>query len=180
MIVRPGLIVGPHDPTDRFGYWPGRALRGGEAIAPGRPGRPVQFIDVDDLADFMLRLLERGGTGAYNCVRDPLPMGDLLEACASAAGGDIHWNWLSDEFLEQEKVEPWTGLPLWIPEQHPKIGGLFLVDNSRAKAAGLAPRSVTETVTRTMEWLRSRPGDHQWKAGMPADREAELLAKWTA
>lgn len=178
MIVRPGLIVGPHDPTDRFSYWPGRALRGGEALAPGHPVCKVQFIDVGDLAKFMLQLLEGGGAGAYNCICDPLPMGDLLAACRKTAGGDIHWTWISDAFLEDQDLAPWTGIPMWIPELDPKSGGLFQVDNSRAKQAGLAMRSLGETVSRTTDWLRTRPKDHKWKAGPSAEHEAELLKKW--
>jgi 2'-hydroxyisoflavone reductase len=180
MIVRPGLIVGPHDPTDRFSYWPGRALRGAEALAPGRPERLVQFIDVADLADFMLTLIERGVAGAYNCVRDPLPMGDLLDACRSSAANDIQWTWIPDAFLESQGIEPWTGLPMWIPDLHPEMGGIFHVDNSRAKKAGLSTSSLPETVTRTIDWLRSRPADHEWKAGPDAAREAKLLAAWKA
>lgn len=178
MIVRPGLIVGPHDPTDRFSYWPGRALRGGEALAPGRPERRVQFIDVGDLANFMLHLLEGGGAGAYNCVRDPHPMGDLLAACRKSAGGDIYWTWVSDAFLENQEVAPWVGLPMWVPDLHSEIGGIFHVDNQRAKDAGFKMRSVEETVARTVDWLRTRPENYEWKAGPSAEREAELLDSW--
>ncbi len=178
MIVRPGLIVGPHDPTDRYGYWPQRALRSGEALAPGRPERLVQVIDVGDLADFMLTLLEGGTAGTYNCVGDLHPMGELLDACAGAAGSDVRWTWLSDAFLESQEVAPWSDLPLWVPDLHPEIGGIFAVDNSRAKSAGLALRPVAETVKRTLDWLKTRPAGYEWKYGIGADREAELLVKW--
>ncbi len=178
MIVRPGLIVGPHDPTDRYGYWPRRAERGGEALAPGRPDRLVQCIDVADLAEFMLVLLEGGDAGIYNCVGDPHPMGELLDACARASGSDVRWTWLSDTFLEGQGVAPWSDLPLWVPDLHPEIGGIFAVDNSRAKTAGLRPRPPAETVGRTLDWLRTRPADYEWKYGIGAEREAELLEKW--
>lgn len=179
-LVRPGLIAGPHDPTGRFTYWPERIARGGEVLAPGRPARPVQFIDARDLADFCLALAERRKSGAFNAIGPRLPMASLLEACRTVAASDARFTWLPDEQLLVLGVAPWTGLPLWLPESDPQFGGMLLADLSRARAAGLRTRAVEETVADTLAWARAprEPGRDASKlvATLSPEREAECLA----
>jgi nucleoside-diphosphate-sugar epimerase len=180
LLIRPGLIVGPHDATDRFTYWPWRAAQGGKILAPGRPDRPIQFIDVRDLAAWIVRLLESGETGAYNATSAPgtWNMETLLQTCCDASEKPCELVWTDDDFLNEHEVGAWMELPLWIPEDAEISIGFFdfLVD--RAMAKGLAFRPLEETVQATMEWSLSRPNDHAWRGGLRTEREAELLEKW--
>lgn len=176
-IVRPGLIVGPHDPTGRFTHWPVRVAIGGEVLAPGRPGRPVQFIDARDLAHWCLRLVERGTTGCFHAIGDTLPMEELLMTCREMARSDAHLRWIDDRALLDAGVQPWSELPLWIPEDDPAFGGMLLSSNARARAAGLRTRPLAETVRDTLDWARTPEG--QASLGTPAmsaQREAAVLA----
>jgi 2'-hydroxyisoflavone reductase len=150
LILRPGLIVGPHDPTGRFTHWPLRVARGGEVLAPGRPQRPVQFIDARDLADWCLRLISDGTTGSFNAIGDTLPMEHLLTTCREVSGSDARFTWFDDQALGDAKLEPWSELPLWIPEDDPAFGGMLLGSNERARAAGLRLRPLAETVRDTL------------------------------
>lgn len=182
LIVRPGLIVGPHDPTDRFTYWPWRFNRGGEVLAPGRPDRPVQWIDVRDLAEWTLSMTEMKRTGIFNAAIPPgTTMADLLRACAGEAQKDTAITWVEDAFLLKQGVQPWTELPLWIPtvNEHASLSHLLSVSSEKATAAGLTCRSVEATVRDTLTWARKRT-DHQWKAGMDAMKEQALLQQWHA
>src|SRR5437667_1586232 len=154
MHVRPGLVAGPHDPTDRFTYWPRRIAQGGEVLAPGRPERPIQFIDARDLADFCVRLSEAQRTGTFNALgpRSLLTMQQFLETCRSAVGCNVRFNWISDEELIAAGAEPWTDLPIWIPENDEETGGLFLGDHNRAIAEGLTYTPNMDTIKETLEW----------------------------
>lgn len=180
-IVRPGLIVGPHDPTGRFTYWPARVARGGEVLAPGRPERPVQIIDVRDLAAFCVSLAESRTAGTFNAVGPRMPMQALLDACIKAAPeGAARFTWKPDAMLQVLGVAPWTGLPLWLPEEDPAYGGMLLGDGARAVAAGLTTRPIAETAADTLAWSRA-PREPGWDGGkqvatLPAAREAEILA----
>lgn len=176
-IVRPGLIVGPHDPTGRFTHWPLRLARGGEVLAPGRPQRPVQFIDVRDLAAWCLRLVDARTTGVFHAVCDTLTMAHLLEACRAAAGSDAHLRWMDDATLLAAGVQPWSELPLWIPESDPGFGGMLLARSDRARAAGLVTRPVIDTVRDTLVWAnQDETGAMQASQALSPRREAELLA----
>jgi len=181
--VRPGLVVGPHDPTDRFTYWPRRVARGGDVLAPGRPERPVQFIDVRDLAAWCVRLAEDRRTGSFTAVgpASTLTMGRFLDGCRDALGSDARWHWVSDAMLIEHGVQRWTEMPLWFPEDEPRIGGMMLADNRRAIAAGLAFRSLGETVRDTIAWDRAegaQPAERTARATpITAEREAEVLAR---
>jgi 2'-hydroxyisoflavone reductase len=185
-IVRPGLIVGPHDPTDRFTYWPRRVARGGDVLAPGRPERPVQFIDVRDLAEWCVRLTEERRAGVFNAVgpASTLTMGELLEACRAVAGTATRFLWVPDGALVAAGVEGWTELPLWVPENDAGFGGLLLADNRRAMAAGLTFRPVPDTVRATLEWDRragGAPSDSPiCVTPITPEREAVLLAQHAA
>jgi 2'-hydroxyisoflavone reductase len=178
LIVRPGLIVGPDDPTDRFTYWPVRIARGGPFVAPERPGYLVQYIDVRDLAAWTLDMVERGRTGVYNATgpAEPQPIGDLFAACAHAAGTRAEPVWASAAFLAEQGVQPWMELPLWVPEG-PEYAGFSTVSIAKAAAEGLRFRPARETVADTLAWAVTRPAEHQWRAGLPPDKEAALLAK---
>ncbi len=180
--IRPGLIVGPHDPSDRFTYWPWRAARGGEILAPGFPGRPTQFIDVRDLAEWTLTMVERGQVGIYNATgpAEPLPFGVLLEACRAMSSNDAQITWVDEAFLAKHEVGPWIELPLWIPEADPDMAGFARVSCAKAIAAGLAFRDLASTVRDTLTWAQSRPADYTWRAGLTPAREAELLEQWHA
>jgi len=180
LIVRPGLIVGPHDPTDRFTYWPCRADRGGAVLAPGRPERGIQLIDVRDLAAWIVELLEQEGSGAYNAVSPPgmLTMERMLQACLEVAETDGILAWVDDDFLVEQKVGAWIDLPLWIPEADPIARGFFGFRPDRAVSDGLVFRPIDETVRVTLDWARTRPAAHTWRGGLTPERETELLRAW--
>jgi nucleoside-diphosphate-sugar epimerase len=163
LVVRPGLIVGPHDPTGRFTYWPHRLARGGEVLGPGPPERLVQFIDVRDLGEWIVRLLEDERGGVFNATSEGVPWGDLL--------GDAEVAWVDDAFLLEHGVGEWMGLPLWIAAAD--WAGLHQADVSRATAAGLRLRPVEETVRDTLALATPVDG-----VGLSPAREAELLAAW--
>jgi 2'-hydroxyisoflavone reductase len=178
-VPRPGLIVGPHDPTDRFTYWPRRIAAGGEVLAPGDPGRRVQVIDGRDLADWIVRMVEAGATGGFNATGPeyPLTMGRMLEACQSASRSDAELVWVEDAFLLAEGVGEWMELPLWLAE--PDAVGMLAVDVSRALDAGLSFRPLAETVRDTLAWDAERPaGERPEGVGLAPDREVDLLAAW--
>lgn len=174
--VRAGLLVGPHDHSDRFTYWVDRVARGGEVLAPGRPQRPVQFVDARDAAEWIVRMIELQRVGVFN-MKGPaytLTMQMLLEACREVSRSDATFTWASEESLLRDGVIPWTQMPLWIPEDyeiHRNVGF------SKALEAGLTFRALRETVRDTLEWAATRPADHEWRAGLDARREGELLAR---
>ena len=185
--VRAGLIVGPHDPTDRFTYWPVRVARGGAVLAPGRADRPWQFIDVRDLGDWILRSAEERLAGAFNAV-GPVggtTAGEVLETCRDVTGIDVELVWVDESFLLERGVRPWMELPLWLPEDDDH-GHMLEADISKAAAAGLETRAIAETVRDTLAWaldagVTATPlasGVDIGKAGMEPQREAELLAEW--
>ena len=176
LIVRPGLIVGPNDPTDRFTYWVRRVAAGGEVLTPASPDYPVQWIDARDLATFLLSLCERGTGGTYSVVRPPVPIEEFMTACRDASGSDAVFTWVPKSFLDEHGVEPWSDLPLWIPE----FPGLNRFNATRAVAAGLETRSVASTVADTLRWDRERTQEWPMGAGLTPSREAKLLAAWRA
>lgn len=175
--VRPGMIVGPYDPTDRYTYWDVRAAQGGEILVPGAAGRPVQMIDARDLGAFMLHLLEQGTSGTFNATgpEQPLQWGDWMRTCSEAAGTQPTHTWVSDEFLQQHEVNGGE-LPFWVPalyENH------FAVSVERAVNAGLTFRPAVETARDTLAW-KGTPAISELRAGLKPEREAELLAAWHA
>lgn len=177
--IRPGLIVGPYDPTDRFTYWPVRIAGGGEVLAPGDPAYAVQYIDVRDLAGFILTAIERGHAGIFNATSLPLSMGDMLTRTRAALASDAAFTWVDLEFLEQNKIQPWSDMPAWAPPT-PGYEGFAAVKIDRAVAAGLTFRPLEDTVTATMDWWNTLPEPRRAKlrAGITREREAELLAAW--
>lgn len=173
VVVRPGLIVGPGDPTGRFAYWPQRLARGGEVLAPGRPEDVVQVIDVRDLADWLLVLAEQRTTGTYDAVGTPTPFGDLLAGVAEGVGArDPRLTWVDAAFLESHGVEPWAGegsLPLWLPR--PAYDGMLRHDPAPAEAVGLRLRPPTATAPACLD---------DPVTALAPEREAEVLAAWHA
>jgi 2'-hydroxyisoflavone reductase len=161
LVVRPGLIVGPYDPTGRFTYWPHRIAHGGDVLAPGPPERPTQFVYVRDLADWMVRAIEDDHGGLFNATGVGIPWGELL------AGADV--TWVDDAFLLEHGVGEWIELPLWIAD--PASTGIHMADVGRALAAGLEFRPLAETLRDTLEHAALVDD------GAP-EREAELLAAW--
>jgi 2'-hydroxyisoflavone reductase len=162
LCIRPGLIAGPHDPTGRFTYWAHRLERAGEILAPGRPERRAQFIDVRDLAEWMVLCVERHVTGVFNATSDGTPWGELL------AGADV--TWVTDEFLTEHEVGAWMELPLWLAG--PDFAGMHQTDVGRAIASGLRFRPVAETIA----GAAGAPAGAG--VGLTSEREAELLAAW--
>lgn len=183
LIVRPGLIVGPHDATDRFGYWVARfrhpALLGDRpavAAVPAPAAHPVQLIDARDLASWMIDLLEARAGGTFNaCSPAGLwTFGSLVDALAAAPGAP-RAQWIDEATLLEHKVEPWTGLPLWIPSTFADMAGFMECDCRKAQAAGLRVRPLAATVADTATWLAARDNAAAWKAVLDAAGERELL-----
>lgn len=178
--IRPGLIVGPHDPTNRFTYWPVRVARGGEVLAPDDPAAPVQFIDARDLARWTVRLVERGIGGAFNATgpAEPLRFDAFLQAAARALETQCRFTWVEAQFLQAHKVQAWTELPLWVGD----APGLNRTSIARATAAGLAFSPVEDTVRDTFAWaqqqIRERGYESLGSAGLAPEREAEVLRAW--
>jgi 2'-hydroxyisoflavone reductase len=182
-VIRPGLIVGPGDETDRFSYWPIRLSRGGEVLAPGDGSDPVQFIDARDLAEWTIRMAEMRAFGVFNATgpKTPLNTRGMLNGIAKAAPSDARLTWVSTKFLEAQKVEPWSDLPVWVPAEGDSAG-FAKRDIRKALAAGLTYRPLGTTAVDTLAWFKQQPAERQAKlrAGLTPERETELLAKWKA
>ncbi|QEH35948.1 NAD dependent epimerase/dehydratase family protein [Aquisphaera giovannonii] len=182
-VVRPGLIVGPEDPSDRFTYWPVRVARGGEVLAPGSPEDPIQLIDVRDLGEFLVRLIEDRTTGVFNALgpKDTLTMGRTLAACKEASASDATFTWADAAFLETQGVQPWSDMPAWVPDGG-ETAGFSRVSNARAIKAGLTFRPIADTAKATLDWFKTLPPERRAKlrAGISPDREAKVLAAWKA
>jgi len=182
-VIRPGLIVGPGDETDRFTYWPVRLDRGGDVLAPGDGSDAVQVIDARDLAEWTIRMVESGTTGVFNAVGPgyELPMVELLHGvkAATTAGAKLHW--ASAEFLAAQNVQPWGDMPVWVPGSG-ETAGFGKRSFQRAAAAGLTWRPLAQTTLDTLAWWKTLPADRREKlrAGLAADREAQVLAAWKA
>ena len=179
--IRPGLIVGPDDGSDRFTYWPVRVARGGDVLAPGAPSDPVQFIDVRDLADFTIGLLDTKTTGVFNAngPAKPLGIGGLLDACKSVSASNAKFVWVPASFLEEQKVEAWSDMPVWLPPTGENAGANS-TSIARALAKGLAFRPLPVTIKDTLDWWRTLPKERQekMKSGLTSEREAAVLKAW--
>jgi 2'-hydroxyisoflavone reductase len=173
LIGRPGLISGPHDPTDRFPYWPRRIARGGRVLAPGDAGDLTQVIDVRDLAAFLLDGIHRDRGGVYNLTGAPRPFGILLDLCRTATYSDAELTWVPTDRLVAAGVDPGMGIPLWVGEEG--YEAFNDVDSSRAVGAGLSCRSLTETIRDTLAWDLGRGGPE--RDGLDPEQEARLLAE---
>ena len=180
-VVRPGLIVGPGDESDRFTYWPVRIARGGDVLAPGDPTDPVQLIDARDLAEWVIRLAEDGTTGVFNATgpRSPLSIAEMLHGIRASQPGDneIRFVWAPAEFLQEQNVAPWGHMPVWLPPTG-ETAGAGLLSIERAVRAGLTFRPLATTAADTLAWFRALPAERQaqLRAGIAAEREAEVVA----
>src|ERR1700676_885870 len=178
LIVRPGLIVGPRDETDRFTYWPVRIDRGGEMLTPGTPNDPVQLIDARDLAEWTIRMVENRETGIYNATgpAKPLGIGEMLDQIKGALDSKAKFTWATADFLKAQKIEAWSDMPVWTGDE----SGMARTSISRALAKGLTFRPLADTARDTLAWFKSQSQDRQshLKAGLTPEREAEVLAAW--
>ncbi len=163
LLVRPGLIVGPYDRSDRFTYWPVRVARSGEVLAPNRPEHLTEFIDVRDLANWIVGMIEARQTGVYNATgpAGTLTMQQLLAQCQRVSGSNATFTWVDDDFLLKHEVGAFVEMPLWIPDQY---GGLTIYRRDKAIAAGLTFRPLAETIADTLTWHATRPRDYEWGA----------------
>jgi len=181
LIIRPGLIVGPNDQTDRFTYWPVRIDRGGEVLAPGVATDSVQFIDARDLAEWTIRMVEKGATGIYNATgpAGPLGVGEMLGGIKTSLNSNATFTWADAGFLEAQKVSPWSDMPVWVPPRGGE-GGLSRTSIKKALAEGLTFRPLDVTARDTLVWFKTLPADRRatLKAGLKPEREAEVLAEW--
>jgi 2'-hydroxyisoflavone reductase len=159
LILRPGIVAGPYDPTNRFAWWVERVARGGEVLGPGGPETPLQLVDGRDLARFAVASIGAQARGIYNVCGDPSTFGELIAACAAATGSAARPAWVSGKILLAEGVEPFTELPLWIGDE-PETRGFYAFANAHARAAGLSLRPLEETARDTWEWIAAvRAGD---------------------
>ncbi|MCB1684846.1 MAG: hypothetical protein KDI31_10180, partial [Pseudomonadales bacterium] len=180
LLIRPGIIVGPHDPTGRFAYWIRRLAEEGEFLAPDDGSAALQVIDARDLAEWTVRMIEQGATGAFNAVgpREPLTFRQFLAAGADALGRRAKPIWVPAAFLDAEKIEAGKMLPLWVPATAEKFGGLFQVDGRKAWSAGLDTRALTETI-RDCASYENALAEPKF-VGLSRDEELALLARFKA
>ncbi|MCA8940972.1 MAG: NAD-dependent epimerase/dehydratase family protein [Planctomycetes bacterium] len=175
--VRPGLIVGPGDPSQRFTYWPARIADGGEILSPGDPDVTTQFLDVRDLAEWLVRIAEAKSAGVFHAVgfAGPVTIEEVLHGCKIVTGSDCAFTWVDDEFLQRHEVRPYMGpnsLPLWIPGERGSYS------NEKARRNGLTFRPIGDTIEDTLAWHREQPAAPWRRAGMEREREAAVLAAW--
>lgn len=182
-VIRPGLIVGPGDLSDRFSYWPVRIERGGEVLAPGGVTDQVQIIDARDLAEWSIRMVELNATGVYNALgpRSPLSMSEMLYGIRAVTAADVRFTWVDADFLEKEKVQAWSDMPVWVPPRG-ESAGFGSRSNLRAVNKGLTFRPLADTARATLDWYHSRPAAEQAKlrSGLSPEREQAVLAAWHA
>jgi len=182
-IIRPGLILGPGDETDRFTYWPVRLARGGEVLAPGDGSDPVQIIDARDLAEWTIRMAETHTFGTFNATgpERELKMREMLDGIASAIRADFHPIWVAADFLEAQKVEAWTDMPVWVPG-FGDTAGFARRSIRKALAAGVTFRPLATSASDTLAWFKEQPAERQakLKAGLTPAREEQVLSKWKA
>ncbi|MDN5710006.1 MAG: SDR family oxidoreductase [Planococcus sp. (in: firmicutes)] len=178
LIVRPGLIVGPYDFTGIFSYWVNRVAKGGEMLAPGRKDKRIQFIDVRDLAEWIIRMVEQQNSGVFNAAgpESALTMEAFLDECQRALKSDAEFVWVDEAFLLENEVGYWMELPLWIPDSE-QMEGFLSLDIDKAFLKGLTFRPLFETIRDTREWeLRQEASGR--KAGLDHHKEQAVLGKW--
>jgi 2'-hydroxyisoflavone reductase len=182
--IRPGLIIGPFDPTNRFNYWVRRVARGGEVLAPEHPDKPMQLIDARDLARWIITMIEAKQTGRFNATgpERPLTFGQMLDACKSASASDARFTWVDAQFLLNRGVAPFANLPLWLPESEKEYAGHFCIDSRRAFQSGLVCRPLVETVSDILLPDREHTPENTSvtspPSGLTPGRERELLLAW--
>ncbi len=182
LVVRPGLIVGPRDRSDRFTYWPVRIDRGGEVLAPGDGTDRVQIVDVRDLGRFLVHLVEEQASGTYNAVgpRAPMTMAEMLDGIRAVTPSDASLTWVAADFLREQEVGAWMEMPVWV-YPGPDTRGFMDWDCSKAIAAGLEFRPLADTARDTLAWWKARgPDAPALRTGLAPEKEARILAAWKA
>jgi 2'-hydroxyisoflavone reductase len=184
IIVRPGLIVGPGDLTDRFSYWPVRVEQGGEMLAPGSIDDPLAYIDARDFTEFMVRLAEQEASGTYNCVGPTskgITAGEMLYGIKAVTTADTRFTWVDADFIQAQRLRPYADLPVWMPPRG-ETEGWARMDCSKAIAAGLTFRTLADTARATLAYYHAQPKERQetLRAGLKPEREREVLAAWHA
>jgi 2'-hydroxyisoflavone reductase len=181
LIIRPGLIVGPYDPTDRFTYWPSRIGEGEEVLVPENQEVPVQFIDVRDLSSFIIQQLENKSIGTYHVTgpSEPISFGDFLSTCQSVVNPYATITTAEDSFLEENEVRFWSDLPLYIPTGK-GMDGFQAININKALGAGLVVRPLEETIKDTYNWSVTRENEYEFQAGLSKEMEVKLLKKLTS
>ncbi len=174
--VRAGLIIGPHDPTERYTYWVRRVARGGEVLAPVGPDYPIQAIHAGDIAEWSLEMAAGQRSGTFNVTSAIYPLGELLEAAKRETGSDARFTYVSEEFLLEQEVGAWMELPLWMPTP---MAGLMQTSIAAAQEQGLQERPLAQTIRETLAWAQETPPENP-DVGLMPEREAELLAAWAA
>jgi 2'-hydroxyisoflavone reductase len=175
-VPRPGLIVGPWDPTGRFTYWPQRFDAGGRVLAPAPPDAPVQVLDVRDLSAWIVEAAETSLAGTYNACSPSMTMEHVLETCRDVAGADAEIEWVDPAYLDEQGIGPWMELPLWIGNEEDH--SFMRVPVERALAAGLRIRTLADTVRATLDWLRSGQAPADPPAGLGREKEQAVLDAW--
>ncbi|WP_449540324.1 NAD-dependent epimerase/dehydratase family protein [Ferdinandcohnia sp. Marseille-Q9671] len=182
LTIRPGLIVGPDDPTDRFTYWPMRFYDGGDILVPNCPNQPIQWIDVRDLASWTLHLIENKSTGTYNAVGPSAPytFGEFLDECKNFSSKETQVHSVEEDFLLKNEVGMWVEIPFWLPSVpgENEMKGMLQINNSKAIENGLTVRPLKETIEATIKWNLNEKGGEVTRAGLSKEREKELLHKW--
>ncbi|MEO2076129.1 MAG: NAD-dependent epimerase/dehydratase family protein [Bacillus sp. (in: firmicutes)] len=183
--VRAGQLIGPNDYTDRIPYWVHRVAMGGKVLVPGSPNRRIQLIDNKDLSQWILNMMTSSSTGTFNATGPnyPLTMEEFIDACIRVTGADVEIVWVNEEFLLEQNVAPWTEMPLWVPVNSPLSPelekawkGAFSINIDKAVQSGLTFRKLDESLTEIYDWEKTRSlGEVEWKSGMRAEREKELL-----
>jgi len=184
-IIRPGLIVGPLDVSDRFTYWPYRIDKGGEVLAPGDGNDPVQIIDSRDIAEWTIRMAENRTFGTFNATGPvkPLTMAEMLYGIKAVTTSDAQFTWVPADFLKEQKIRAWSNMPVWEPDG-PDNGAFSRRSIAKALAAGLTFRPLAVTAKDTLDWNKKRSEaelkalSEGRRAGISAQREAEVLAAW--
>ena len=179
-VIRPGLIVGAGDYSDRFTYWPVRIDKGGEILAPGTPNDFTQFIDARDLGEWCVKVCEDGHHGIYNATGPlkPLPMAGLLYGCKAVVSNDATFTWVPEAFLEEQKVGAWMEMPVWVGSS-PEMAGFSQVSIDKAVQHGLKFRPLADTVKVTLDWAKNeRPKERKWRAGIVPEKEQAVLKAW--
>lgn len=181
LLVRLGLLIGPHDPTNRFTYWPIRIARGGDVLIPDARNRSLRLVvDARDVAAWNIHAVERGLTGPYNVFGPDyaLTLGNVLDTCKDVSGSDAQFVPVAEQFLLDHEVRPWMEIPLWVPTRPGAPS--FTARATKAIDAGLTFRPLADTVRDTLAWDRTQPADTPRPAGLAPEREQELLAAWRA
>jgi 2'-hydroxyisoflavone reductase len=182
--IRPGLIIGPGDPTGRFTHWPTRLAEGGEVLCPGDGRTPVQYIDGRDLGDWIVHLVEQNTTGTMNALGPErrVTMREVIDASNAALGSKATPVWVAAKFLDKHEVAPWSEMPMWIPDEG-DYAGIGTMSNARALKAGLTFRPIGDTTKDTLAWLKTLPPELAQKlesSGIAREKEDKVLAAWKA